>query len=124
MAIQKIGELKLDELVASGKTALHTKVIELAAGSGTLKRGQLIGEKTTTTGSGDAAITTSTYGPIATGFKPFAILCDDVTLGAGTVKALVYMSGHFNGNQVIGYEDSHYYALRDKGIFVDVAMQY
>lgn len=112
MAISKIGEMKLDELIATGRSPLHTNVVELAAGSGELKRGQLIGEK-------DGA-----FAAIAEGATPYGILCEDVTLGSGTVKALVYVSGHFNGNQVIGYAAEHYDALRDKGIYVDTAIGY
>lgn len=112
MAINKIGEMKLDELIATGRSPLHTNVIELAAGSGELKRGQLIGENS------------GAYAAIADGATPYGILCEDVTLGSETVKAMVYVSGHFNGNQVIGYTAEHYNELREKGIFVDTAIAY
>ena len=120
MAIEKIGELQLDELIATGKTELHTRVIELEAGSGVLKRGQLIGSKTSTSGD----VTTTTYAAIATGYEPYAILCDEVTLGGSKVKAMVYVSGHFNGNKVIGYDAKHYDTLRNKSIYVDEAIAY
>ena len=114
MAINKIGELQLDDLISSGATAAHTKTVNLAAGSGTLKRGQLIGVT-----EGGA------YGAISGSNTAFGILCEDVTLGAGTVPAMVYVAGHFNGNKIIGYvAGTHYDELRDKGIFVDTALAY
>lgn len=113
MAISKIGEMKLDELIATGRSPLHTNVVELAAGSGELKRGQLIGKST------DGA-----FAAMAEGATPYGILCEDVTLGAETVKAMVYVSGHFNGAQVIGYTADLYDDLRDKGIYVDTAISY
>ena len=113
MAVNKIGEMSLDELIASGKSPLHTRVVKLDAGSGELKRGQLIGELS------------GTFHAITSGDTAYGILCDDVTLGSGTVDAVVYVSGHFNGNKVVGYvADTHYEDLRDKGIFVEKALAY
>lgn len=113
MGVQKIGELVLDDLIASGRNALHTATIKIAAGSGTLKRGQLIGKS-----SG------GTYGAILSGDTPFGILCADVTLGSDDTDAMVYVSGHFNGNKIIGYTSEHYDDLRSNGIFVDTAFEY
>jgi len=114
--INKIGEMELDELFASGKAPVFTKAIELEAGSGTLKRGQLIGVST-----GGA------YSAIASGDTPYGILCDDnVTLSAeGKTGVAVYVSGHFNANKVVGYSEAdHYNALRGLGIYVDAAIEY
>lgn len=124
MGITTIGTLTLDELVASGKSPLHTRVVEIPANSGELKRGQLIGEKTSTTGEGGSAVTTTTYEKMASGFKPYGILCEDVTVGDNPVNVTVYVSGHFNGNKVIGYTEDYYNDLRDKGIYVEKALAY
>ena len=124
MAISTIGNLVRDELVASGKSPLHTRVVEIPAKSGELKRGQLIGEKSSTSGDGASAVTTTTYEKMAEGCSPYGILCEDVTVGDAAVKVMVYVSGHFNGNKVIGYTDDYYNALRDKGIYVETALAY
>ena len=111
--ITTIGQMKLDELFASGKAPVFTKAIELAEGSGELKRGQLIGVST-----GGA------YSPIKSGDEPYGILCEDVDATSG-VGVAVYVSGHFNANKVIGYvEADHYNALRGLGIYVDAAIEY
>lgn len=113
MGVTTIGNLTLDDLIASGKTALLTKTIKLGAGSGTLKRGQLIGK----TSDGE-------YGAILSGDTPYGILCEDVALDAGETDAMVYVAGHFNGNKVIGYTEEHYDDLRSNGIFVETAFEY
>lgn len=113
MAIKKIGELVLDDLIASGATAAHTTTVTLASGSGVLKRGQLIG--VTTAGA---------YGVISDSNTAFGILCEDVDATKGG-NVMVYISGHFNGNRIIGYDAAeHFDDLRDKGIFVDTAFAY
>lgn len=106
----------LDELIVTGNTGIHTKAIQLAAGTGTLKRGQLIATDT----DGDFGAVNGTY------TDAYGILTEDVTLNSGApVKAIVYVSGNFNANKVIGYvEASHYDALREKGIFVEKALAY
>lgn len=113
--VNTIGTLELDALIASGKAPIFTKVIPLAAGNGALERGQLIGLS-------DAGA----YSAIKSGDTPYGILCEGVTLNAdGTVNATVYVTGHFNGNKIIGYEESaHYNALRNNGIYVDMAFAY
>lgn len=111
--INTIGRMELDELFASGKAPVFTKAIELAAGSGSLKRGQLIGVSTE-----------GVYSPIKSGDDPYGILCEDIdaTDAAGVA---VYVSGHFNANKVVGYvEADHYNALRGLGIYVDEAIAY
>lgn len=114
MAIKQIGTMELDELIASGKTPLHTKTIEITGLTGNLKRGQLIGKSSL-----------GTFGVIAESDTPYGILCGDVTAESSTVKAMVYVSGHFNGNKIIGYvAEDHYDDLRDHGIFVDNAIGY
>lgn len=113
MGVKTIGNLALDDLIASGRNALHTKTVKIAAGSGELKRGQLIGKSST-----------GTYGAITSGDTPYGILCEDITLGADEVAAMVYVAGHFNGNKVIGYTAEHYDELRANGIFVDKAFAY
>jgi len=112
MSVEVIGTMKLDELFASGNTPVHTKTVELAVGSGKLKRGQLIGE------------TGGVFEPIESGATPYGILCADVDATAGAT-AMVYVSGHFNANAVIGYvEETHYDDLRKNGIFVEAALAY
>ena len=113
MGVKTIGNLTLDDLIASGRTELHTAAVKIAAGSGELKRGQLIGKSSS-----------GAYGAILSGDTPYGILCEDITLGAGEVDAMVYVSGHFNGNKVIGYTEEHYDELRANGIFVDKAFAY
>ena len=110
--INTIGQMKLDELIASGKAPIFTKAIALAEGSGNLKRGQLIGVSTD-----------GVYSPIKSGDTPYGILSQDVTNGAAGV--VVYVSGHFNANAVIGYSEAdHYNALRGLGIYVEKAIAY
>ena len=113
--IQKIGEMVLDELIASGKSPLHTRAITIK-GSTALKRGQLIG-KSGTAGS-------ETYGAFATGNTPVGILCEDITPTTAGVKAMCYVSGHFNGNKVVGYTATLDDALNAIGIYVEKAMTY
>lgn len=111
--INTIGQMELDELFASGKAPVFTKSIELAAGSGDLKRGQLIGVSTE-----------GVYSPIKSGDEPYGILCADVD-ATNAAGAAVYVSGHFNANKVVGYvEAEHYNALRGLGIYVDAAIAY
>lgn len=118
MAVKNIGEMQLDELFASGAISAQTKTITLKAGTGELKRGQLIGATT--------ADSTTTFAAIASGATAHSILAKDVTLSAsGTVKAEVYVTGHFNANKVVGYvEATHYEVLRGKGIIVEKALAY
>lgn len=112
--INNIGQMKLDELIASGKAPAFTKTIKLASGTGALKRGQLIGVSST-----------GVYSSIKSSDEPYGILCNDVTLSSGEVSAVVYVSGHFNGNAVIGYSEAdHYDALRGLGIYVENAIEY
>ena len=113
--IKTIGHMELDELFSSGQAPIFTKAIELTAGEGELKRGQLIGVSTS-----------GVYSPIKSGDEPYGVLCHDVTVSdAGTVGAVVYVTGHFNANKVVGYEETqHYNALRSLGIYVEAAIEY
>ena len=115
MAVKTIGNLTLDELIATGKSPLHTRTI-LIKGTTALKRGQLIGK----TGSAGA----ETYGAFASGNTPVGILCEDMTPTSSGVKAMVYVSGHFNGNKVVGYTASLDDALNAIGIYVEKAFTY
>ena len=115
MAINTIGRMELDELIASGRNPLHTRVITIK-GATALTRGQLIGAS----GSGEAI----SYGAFVEGNTPVGILCKDITPTTAGVDAQVYVSGHFNGNKVIGYTKSLDADLRDIGIFVDNAITY
>ena len=112
MAVKTIGNMTLDELIASGKNPIHTRVVTIT-GTTALKRGQLIG--VTTEGKN---------GAFATGNTPVGILCADMTPTSSGVKAEVYVSGHFNGNKVIGYTAALDADLRDIGIFVEKAFAY
>lgn len=113
MGVKTIGQMALDELFASGKAPVFTKTVELAKGSGLLKRGQLIGVSTE-----------GAYSPIKSGDEPYGILCEDVD-ATNAVGVAVYVSGHFNANKVIGYvEAEHYNALRENGVYVDAAIAY
>lgn len=113
--IKTIGQMELDELFSSGQAPIFTKAVELKAGTGELKRGQLIGYST----NGD-------YAPITDGAEPYGVLCHDVTLSDDMpVGAVVYVTGHFNANKVIGYNEAqHYNALRSLGIYVEAAIEY
>lgn len=112
MGVKTIGTMELDELFSSGQAPIFTKAIELASGAGELKRGQLIGVSTS-----------GVYSPIKSGDEPYGVLCHDVP--AGEVGAFVYVTGHFNANKVIGYDEAqHYNALRALGIYVEAAIEY
>ena len=113
--IKTIGQMELDELFSSPQAPIFTKTVELEAGEGELKRGQLIGYSTN-----------GTYAPITDEDEPYGVLCHDVTLSEdGEVGAAVYVTGHFNANKVIGYKESqHYNALRSLGIYVEAAIEY
>jgi hypothetical protein len=111
--IENIGTMTLDELFASGRVSALTNAVEIAAGNGALKRGQLIGLKTG-----------GTYGAIADGDAAYGILAEDID-ATSAVKAPVYVSGHFNANKIIGYEaEVHKEELRELGIYVDAAIAY
>lgn len=112
MAISTIGNMQLDELFASVKNDVHTRTV-LIKGTTALKRGQLIGSDGTANGAYSS-----------TNKTVVGILCKDVTPTSNGVKAEVYVSGHFNGNKVIGYTATIDADLRDMGIFVDKAMTY
>lgn len=113
MAVKVIGQTALDDLFASVQGDVHTRVITIK-GSTALKRGQLIGASGT---SGD-------NGAFASGNTPVGILCEDITPTTAGVKAMVYVSGHFNGNKVTGYTAAVDAELRKLGIFVDKAFTY
>ena len=112
MAVKVIGQTALDDLFASVKGDVHTRVVTIK-GSTALKRGQLIGAAS----GGD-------NGAFASGNTPVGILCEDITPTAAGVKAMVYVSGHFNGNKVVGYTAAVDAELRKLGIFVDKAFTY
>ena len=113
MSVKAIGQMELDDLFVSGKAHAFTKAIELKAGTGKLKRGQLIGLSTG-----------GTYSAINSNDEPYGILCEDVD-ATSAVKVVVYVTGHFNANKVIGYNEAqHYNALRSLGIYVEAAIKY
>lgn len=113
MAVKTIGQTALDDLFASVKGDVHTRVVTIK-GSTALKRGQLIGA---TSGGDNGAFGSSNTTPVG-------ILCEDVTPTTAGVKAMVYVSGHFNGNKVTGYTAAVDAELRKLGIFVDKAITY
>lgn len=107
---ENIGEMTYDNLVASVdvKQIVHS----ISIPSGSLKRG---------------AIVDATGKALNTGLTPYGILCDDVDASAGAVVAEVYVAGAFNKNALIvadGYAltAENIQALRDGGIFVEVAV--
>lgn len=110
--VETIGTLVRDELIASGKSAIHTRTM-LIKGTTALTRGQLIGKSST----GDYRAFTSSDTPVG-------ILCEDMTPTTSGVNAIVYVSGHFNANKITGYTADVDEALRDIGIFADKAMAY
>lgn len=112
MGVEVIGNMERDELFAGVKSPVHTRVITIK-GTTALKRGQLIG----TDGTSNGAFSTTNKTVVG-------ILCGDVTPTSGGVKAMVYVSGHFNGNKVIGYTADVDKDLRVLGIFVDKAFTY
>ena len=112
MGVQVIGNMQRDELFAGVSSPAHTRVVTVK-GSTELKRGQLIG----TDGTSNGAFSTTNKTVVG-------ILCADVTPTTSGVKAMVYVSGHFNGNKVIGYTADVDKDLRTLGIFVDKAFTY
>ena len=108
--IEKIGELKQDNLIAN--VDIKQVVQSISIPSGVLKRGTVV----------DA-----TGKPLAASLTPHGILCDDVDASAGAVVAEVYVAGCFNKNALIvadGYTmtAANIKALRDGGIFVENAV--
>lgn len=114
MAVKTIGNMQLDELIASGRSPLHTRAITIT-GTTALKRGQLIGK---------TSDSTPKYQAFATGNTPVGILCEDLTPTSAGVKAVCYVSGHFNGNKVTGYTATLDEALNAIGIYVEKALTY
>lgn len=107
--VTSIGTCPVDNLIASGNIQQMKKMITL---KGTLKRGQII-----------AVSDAGAYSAIASGGNPFGILCDDLD-STGDANVLVYTSGHFNANALIGLEHTSEFELRKIGIHVDAAFEY
>ena len=112
--IEKLGEMKSDNLIAS----IHTKQITasgtFASGAGVVKRGTVVALS-------DGSL--SVYGG-AEGTAPYGILCDDIDATSEDVVAEVYLTGYFNKNALIvaeGYTLSadDINAMRNGGIFLE-----
>lgn len=107
--VTDLGTCPVDNLIASGNIPQMTKMITL---KGTMKRGQII-----------AVSEAGAYSAIASGGKPFGVLCDDLD-STGNAKVLVYTAGHFNATALIGLEHTSELELRKIGIHVDAAIEY
>lgn len=120
MAIELSGDIttpKPDGLIVAG-FPIKTIAVELAAGTGTLKRGTVLAK----TETGCIALNTANTG------KPYAILCDDQTLSSSEkIVADAYEAGCFVKDKLSvadGYTltDDDKEALREKGIFLEVSI--
>lgn len=86
-AFQNIGEFIPDKLIAGNYHPIDVKAVELAAGTGILKRGTLIS-------SAGAICSAKTDVPIG-------ILCDDTELGEEAINAVIYICGDFKASEII-----------------------
>lgn len=119
-AFNQVGTFTPDNLIAGNQVPLLTKSIELAIGTGTLKRGSVISvagvlANSTTTGVEPDIVTT--YDSVD------GILTDDVTLSeSGKTYATIYISGEFNSTHMTTGEDTTIAdftrELRTLGIYV------
>jgi len=97
-AFNQVGTFTPDNLIAGNQVPILTKAIELAEGTGTLKRGSVISvagvlANSTTTGVEPDIVTT--YDSVD------GILTDDVTLSdASKTHATIYISGEFNSTHM------------------------
>lgn len=139
----KIGEMTPDNLIANLNVRLISVSGTVAAGSGAVKRGTVMGLNADGTlavyvGADAAKKPTKTVGqegdtpnvndeetaaPI-----PYGIMCDDVVADDGNVVAEVYIAGSFNKNALIVAEDYELTAedaqiLRNGGIYLENAAQ-
>lgn len=86
-AFQQIGEFTPDKLIAGNYHPIDVKAVELAAGTGVLKRGTLI----------------NINGAICSAKTdiPIGILCDDTELGEEAINAVIYICGDFKASEII-----------------------
>lgn len=122
MTMQYSSHVDVDNLFATSVIQVKTSTLSIAAHQ-TLKRGSLLTASgtlvsSTTTVSGDAAVTT--YDDV------YAVLADDVTTTNTAVTAAVYLTGEFNekalkvatDNTVANFKES----ARKVGIFIEPCM--
>ena len=102
-AFNQVGTFRPDNLIAGNQVPLLTKAVELAAGTGELKRGSIIsvsGELANSTTTGTAPDTVTVFDSVE------GVLTDDIVLNdAGVTNAVVYISGEFNATYMTAGED-------------------
>ncbi|MHC1683691.1 MAG: hypothetical protein AB6733_12155 [Clostridiaceae bacterium] len=119
-AFNQVGTFTPDNLIAGNQVPLLTKAVELAIGTGTLKRGSVI----TIAGTLANSTTTGVEPDIITTYDSVdGILTDDITLNESTkTNATIYISGEFNSTFMTTGEDTTVddfeRELRTLGIYV------
>lgn len=119
-AFNQIGTFTPDNLIAGNRVPLLTKAIELAVGTGTLKRGSVISVE----GKLANSTTTGTEPNITTAYDTVdGILTDDVELNQSSkTYATIYISGEFNSTYMTTGADTEVSnferELRTLGIYV------
>lgn len=124
---EKLGELGYENLVNGSDVAIITGLRTIRKGQGVLKRGTALGLSAGTAGDG-ALVVLGTTAVTNETITANCVLAADVDTGTtADVKALVYLSGHFNTNALpvadkytIAAADVE--AFRAAGIFLDAAM--
>ena len=119
-AFNQIGTFAPDNLIAGNQVPLLTKAIELAVGTGTLKRGSVIsvgGKLANCTKTGTEPNIVTTFDTVD------GILTDDVVLNASSkTNATIYISGEFNSTFMTAGADTKVSdfsrELRTLGIYV------
>lgn len=119
-AFNQVGTFIPDNLIAGNQVPLLTKAIELAIGTGTLKRGSVIsvaGKLANSTTTGTEPDITTVYDTVD------GILTDDVELNdSSKTNATIYISGEFNSTYMITGADTtasdFERELRTLGIYV------
>lgn len=115
--INNIAESSYAGLIGGISPAPFTKNVTLAAGTGTLSQGTVLG-KITASGKFTKVDSTSTDGSQTAN----AVLADDTDISAGDVIATVLIKGCFNREKLIfggtDTADKHEDALRDMNIYL------
>lgn len=111
--IEKLGEMKPDNLIANLNVKLLSGSATIAKAADLLERGTIMA----TNADGKLAA-------MASGLTPYGVLCDNVDATEADTVAEVYLTGCFNKNAVkvaAGYTltAADIQALRNGGIFLE-----